>query len=66
MFNSVEEHSRKVVQMHSLSRNCSLKIQAESPKDFGETFLLTKLYFGQIRPSGELIIIEKHIDGECT
>lgn len=54
-FNSIEEHSRKMVQMHSLTRHFTLKFEQECPKEYGKTFSFTKLYFGQTIQTGECV-----------
>jgi len=64
-FNSLEEHARKSVQMHSLARHMAQKKRAV-PEDFGETFRYTKLYFGRCEFDGEIcdVTVEKFLEGE--
>ena len=42
-----EEHARKTVQMHSLAKHWAKKFSLSVPKDFGENFSYTKLYYGK-------------------
>ena len=65
-FNSLEEHSRKSVQMHSLARHLAQKFEQIVPEIFGETFKYTKLYFGKCELNGEasVVTIEKFLPGE--
>ncbi len=43
MFESLEKHTRKVVQMHSLASNFAKKLRDEATRMFGSTFMYTKL-----------------------
>ena len=65
-FNSLEEHTRKCVQMHSLARHLAQRFERSVRENFGETFQYTKLYYGKCDIDGELcdITVEKFIEGD--
>ena len=43
IFDSLEEHTRKIVQTYSVARKFTLQFAKEAPKDFGDFFSYTKL-----------------------
>ena len=61
-FGSLEEHTRKVVQMSSLARNFAQNLDAECPVKFGQTFKYVKVYFTSL--DGEFMTIEDFIEGK--
>lgn len=67
-FNSLEEHARKTVQMHSLARHLAMKFKSAVPEDFGDSFAFTKLYFGKYQDGNESIIVtvEKFLEGDYS
>jgi hypothetical protein len=48
LFGSLEIHTRKIVQMHSLARHFTLKLANEIPTGFGASFLYNKVYYAQL------------------
>ena len=63
---TLEEHTKKVVQMHYLARNFAAKLKEEliaSDNEilFGETISYKKIYMGTI--DGEYVTVEEFIDG---
>ena len=42
LFNSVEDHTRKAVQMNSLARNFAKNLESEKPQEFGDTSAPTR------------------------
>ncbi|KXJ10632.1 Transient receptor potential cation channel subfamily M member 6 [Exaiptasia diaphana] len=60
-FKDIGDHTRKAVQMNSLSRNFALSLSAEAPPDFGKTLTYTKVYLGKLY--GEYVTIEKYLEG---
>ena len=61
LFNSLDDHTRKVVQMHALARHFAQMMQREAPLEFGETFTYTKLYYGKL--NDEAVTVEQFIEG---
>ena len=61
LFGSIEGHARKAVQMNSLAGNFAKNLELEKPKEFGDTFSYTKVYFGKL--NGECVTVEKFLDG---
>ena len=61
LFNSIEDHTRKLVQMNALARNLAMKLAADTPADFGKTFTYNKVYFGKL--NGEFITLESFLCG---
>ena len=61
LFGSIEGHTRKAVQMNSMARNFAKNLELEKPKEFGDTFSSTKVYFGKL--NGECVTVEKFLDG---
>lgn len=66
---TIEEHTRKVVQMHLLARNFALqleeKIKQNGISSFGEVFKYKMIYFGKTDQE-EYVTIEEFIDGRFT
>ena len=69
---TVEDHTRKVVQMHYLARNFAARLKGElivsdSITLFGETLSYNKIFFGKISTGTpdepECVTIEEFIDG---
>ena len=63
---SLEEHTKKVVQMHYLARNFTAKLKEELVAQdneilFGETFYYKKIFMGKI--GEEYVTIEEFVDG---
>jgi len=61
LFNSVEDHTRKAVQINSLARNFAKTLELEKPQKFGDTFSYTKVSFGTL--NGECVTVENFLDG---
>ena len=62
LFGSIEEHTRKSVQLNALARNFAESMAQEAPTtEFGSTFHYNKVYFSCM--SGEYVTIEKFIEG---
>ena len=61
LFSSLESHTRKVVQMHSLACYFVRKMKADAPPDFGIHFLYTELYYGKL--CDEYVTLETFIPG---
>ena len=63
---TIEQHTKKIVQMHSLARNFTARLQQEVEKadlvdQFGPVFAYKKIYFGKC--AGECVTIEEFIAG---
>ena len=66
MGQSLEEHTKKVVQMHYLAQNFTAKLKEELVAQdnevlFGETFSYKKIFMGKI--GEEYVTIEEFVDG---
>ena len=61
LFDSIEDHTRKIVQMNSLARNFAMKLAMDAPVEFGQTFSYTKVYFGKL--NGECVTLESYLHG---
>ena len=64
---TLEEHTKKVVQMHYLARNLTAKMNEELMKDdnstfFGETLCYKKIFLGKIGEE-EYVTVEEFIEG---
>ena len=64
---TVEEHTKKVVQMHYLARNFTAKMKEEliangKETSFGETFCYKKIYLGKIGDD-VYVTVEELVDG---
>ncbi|XP_066914114.1 alpha-protein kinase vwkA-like [Clytia hemisphaerica] len=61
-----EEHARKTVQMHALAQYLSVKFKQVIPKDFGESFVYTTLYFGKFNDGNgdQYVTVERFLEGE--
>ena len=64
LFNSLDDHTRKVVQMHALARHFAQMMHNEAPLEYGETFMYTKLYYDKL--NDEAVTIEQVIEGKFT
>ena len=67
---TLEQHTKKVVQMHMLAKNIAAKLQNELSKEdalelYGETLKYKKIYMGKME-GGEFVTIEEFIEGEFT
>ena len=60
LFGSLEIHTRKIVQMHSLARHFILKLANEIPAGFA-SFLYNKVYYAQL--DDQFITIEQYLSG---
>lgn len=64
---TVEIHTKKVVQMHTLAKNfadqLALKVQKDDLLEFGQALQYGKLYFGKELDNGEFVTVEEYIDG---
>ena len=66
---TVEQHTRKVVQMHMLARNFEAKLHEELEKKdvhdlYGEALKYNMVYFGRMADSGEFVTVEEFIEGK--
>ena len=62
LFESIELHTRKSVQLNALARNFAQRMAAEvQAAEFGETFSYGKVYYSSL--NGESVTIENHLDG---
>ncbi|CAB3977778.1 transient receptor potential cation channel subfamily M member 6-like [Paramuricea clavata] len=66
---SMEEQTKKVVQMHHLSKNFADQLsktvkQKNICEKFGPVMQFQMVYFGKIQGTGECITIERYIKGE--
>ncbi|KXJ09517.1 Eukaryotic elongation factor 2 kinase [Exaiptasia diaphana] len=62
LFDTIEAHTRKMVQMNALARNLALKMSLNVPKEFGDTFTYNKVYFGKL--NGEEVTLERYLEGK--
>lgn len=62
LLHSIEDHTRKMVQMNSLARNFAMKLALDAPAEFGQTFSYTKVYLGKL--NGECVTLESYLN--CT
>lgn len=64
---TVEIHTKKVVQMHTLAKNfadqLALKVQKDDLIEFGKALQCGKLYIGKELDNGEFVTVEEYIDG---
>ena len=62
---TVEQHTKKIVQMHSLARNFTARLHQQITADlvgkFGPVFKYNKIYFGMCK--GECVTLEEFIPG---
>ena len=58
---SIEDHTRKMVQMNSLAQNFTMKLALDAPAEFGQTFSYTKVYLGKL--NGECVTLESYLNG---
>ena len=59
---SLENHTRKQCQMHSVARNIAQRLAKKAPSEFGHTFEYNRVYFGMIHQ--EPVTVEEYVDGE--
>lgn len=62
LFKSIEEHTRKVVQMNALARNFALTLANEAPVEYGPVLCYTNVYFGRLY--GEFVTLENYLEGD--
>ena len=64
LFGSVDNHTRKCVQMHSLARYYAMQLEKEalSHADYGRTLQYSKVYVG--KTEGDLVTWESYMEGE--
>lgn len=62
LFKSIEEHTRKAVQMNALVRNFTMTLASEAPVEYGCVLRYTKVYFGRLY--GEFVTLENYLEGE--
>ncbi len=61
---TLEEHTRKQVQLHSAARSIAQKFSKAVPADFGEVFSYSKVYYGEIKKVP--VTVEKFIKGNFS
>lgn len=62
LFESIELHTRKSVQLNALARNFAQNMASEvQAAEFGETFSYGKVYYSSL--NGEPVTLENHLDG---
>jgi hypothetical protein len=62
LFESIELHTRKSVQLNALARNFAQSMASEvQAAEFGETFSYGKVYYSSL--NGEPVTLENHLDG---
>ena len=59
--NSVENHCRKQVQMHSVARHITQRFKAKAPQEFGECFEYNNCYY--TTHNGKPVTIEEYVPG---
>ena len=59
--NSVENHCRKQVQMHSVARHITQRFKAKAPQEFGECFEYNNCYYTAY--NGKPVTIEEYVPG---
>ena len=64
LFTSVENHTRKTVQMHTLAHHFAALLHSELPVGYGRSFKYTKLYFSKIKD--DYVTVEQYIEGQFT
>ena len=67
---TVEQHSRKVVQMHMLAKNIASKLEQHVEKEdlkdmYGETLKFKKVYLGKMQDN-KWVTVEEFIEGTFT
>ena len=65
---TTEQHTKKVVQMHSLAKNFAEQLEHQLQKKdvlhlYGETVKFSPIFLGKME-SGEYVTVENYIDGE--
>ena len=61
LFKSLDDHTRKVVQMYALAHHFAQMMHNEAPLEYGDTITSTKLYYGKL--NDEAVTVERFIDG---
>ena len=62
LFNSLEEHTRKIVQMSKLTRNFVKQFPDDALSE-SEGFTCEKVFYGNVKRKNEFVTIEKYIMG---
>ena len=66
---TVEDHTKKTVQMQSLARNIAetlyARVKAVCQDEFGQSFIYTDIFMAKLE-NGEFVAIEEYIDGKFT
>ena len=62
LFNSLEKHTRKSVQMSKLTRNFVKQFPDDALSEF-EGFTCEKVFYGNVKRKNEFVTIEKYIMG---
>ena len=58
---TVEDHTRKQVQMHAVARNLTARFSAKVPKEFGEAFQYGKVFYSQWNECP--VTVEEYVPG---
>ena len=61
LFYSIENHTRRMVQMNSFKQNFAMKFGLDAPAEFGQTFSYTKVFLGKL--NGEFVTLENYLKG---
>ena len=62
LFKSIEEHTRKAVQMNALVRNFSFTLSSEAPVEYEQVLNYIKVYFGKLY--GDFVTLEDYLEAE--
>ena len=65
LFNSLEEHTRKSVQMSTLARNFAKQFSDDALSKF-KGFTYEKVCYGNVKGKNEVVTVEKYIYGSCN
>lgn len=57
----VEDHTRKQVQMHAVARSIAAVFTSKAPKEFGESFEFSKVYYSNFE--GQDVTVEEFVEG---
>jgi hypothetical protein len=61
---SVEDHTRKLVQMHAVARNLTSRFSVKVPQEFGEAFQYGKVFYSQWNECP--VTVEEYVEGVFT
>ena len=59
---SLEDHTRKQVQMNAVARHLTKKVGKNVPPEFGRTFEYIKVFFAVFKE--QPVTVEEYVDGE--